>query len=422
MASPFILSPEDFEHGAIDQSEMRFRVESLTIKGEHVTSVNELTATYNAHAELYLECSTENRDFEMVVGGETIAQGGDLPEPVKLIPVSQDAVSIRFVPRFQPFTLSWTGHATTARAIVINAPDLQYCAEPLLCAHEGFELSLAPTKAARDFYREKSLHKYDAIATAILTVKRTDGAAFDHEEAAAQVHRLNTFLTFVRGGGCAVGHFRGVDADGALAFASLGFNAHDPLEMERGWSADMVIRSTPHAFELYNTASSNPVTGAVIRRAIDYYRASNVARASSKEVALVASYAGLEALIPHILTNQAGWTNSALQTQFAAKLRAAAQHIGLGTDLFEHAIELSKRVTPSSDAWDILALFRNRVTHYKQSFSCSGIELHEAWQASQWLCEILVLHLIGYRGQMNDRRRYTGWKGPSVDVPLPKLP
>ena len=80
------------------------------------------------------------------------------------------------------------------------------------------------------------------------------------------------------------------------------------------------------------------------------------------------------------------------------------------------------RAQRCGDAYDILALFRNRVTHYKQSFSCSGLELHEAWQASQWLCEILIMHLIDYRGQMNDRRRYAGWRGPSVDVPLPGLP
>ncbi len=49
------------------------------------------------------------------------------------------------------------------------------------------------------------------------------------------------------------------------------------------------------------------------------------------------------------------------------------------------------RAQRCGDAYDILALFQNRVTHYKQSFSCSGIELHEAWQASQWLCEILMM-------------------------------
>lgn len=422
MTSHRLLPLAAFEDGIMDQSESRFPVEAIIVGGKALPGVKELTAKYDAHAELYLECATKERDFEPVIGKEAIAQGADLPEPVKLIPVSQDSVSIRFVPHRQPFLLSWSDHATVVHAAVINAPDLEYCAKPLAFSHNDFDLTLTPTKGARDFYRSKSLHKHSAIATATLAIQRTDGEPFTFKAAAAKAHRLNNFFTFARGGGCAVGHFNGFDASGALAFASLGFNAHDRLEIERGWSADMVIRRTPEAFTLYNKASTDDATGTVIRRAIDYYRASNVARSSSKEVALVASYAGLEALTPHILTSQAGWTNAALNTAFAAKLRAAGQWIGLKVDLFEHAIELQKRITPSADAYDILALFRNRVTHYKQSFSCSGIELHEAWQASQWLCEILIMHLIGYRGQMNDRRRYTGWRGPSVDVPLPELP
>lgn len=72
----------------------------------------------------------------------------------------------------------------------------------------------------------------------------------------------------------------------------------------------------------------------------------------------------------------------------------------------------------NGDPFDILALFRNRITHHKKAFSYSGVEIMEAWLLSQWLCELLVFFLLGYRGEMNDRRRYTGWRGPTLPVPL----
>lgn len=419
MSSTHLITAEAFDSGDVAQTTMMVAIGSLSIAGKALPGVDHLIARYNAHAELYLECSTEGRPFAKAIGENAVISGGELSEAVALIPIQEDVSRIVFVPRRQPFLLDWGRDARVASAVIVNAPNLQYCAEPLSFIRDAFQLTLRETTGAREAFQQLSLHKNDAVATGILDIARTDGAPLSHAAALEEAHRLNTFLTFVRGGACALGHIDARDVQGERAFASLGFGAHDGLYAERGWSADMVIRRAPDMYQLYCAASADKSVGTVLRRAIDYYRAANVARASSKEVALVASYAGLEALVPHILVSQAGWANSALRAPFAEKLRATTQFVGVKADLFEHAPELRQRVSAAADAYDVLALFRNRVTHYRENFSSSGLELHEAWQASQWMCEILIMHVVGYRGQMNDRRRYTGWRGPSVEVPLP---
>lgn len=192
--------------------------------------------------------------------------------------------------------------------------------------------------------------------------------------------------------------------------------------MEHNWCDQQVIQNAPEIYTLYSASVSEPENARVLIRAIDYYRAANVGRASSSEMALVASYAALETLVPFILSRKAGWSNSLLggPTPFADKIRAAAAFIGLTSDPLEHAPELRKRAKADAngDPFEALALFRNRITHHRREFSYSGIEIFEAWQLSQWLCELLVFYLISYRGLMSDRRRYNGWRGPTVPVPL----
>ncbi len=72
------------------------------------------------------------------------------------------------------------------------------------------------------------------------------------------------------------------------------------------------------------------------------------------------------------------------------------------------------------DAFEILSKFRNRIVHADKNFNVTGHELMEIWQFSQWLCEVMLFYLLNYRGEMYDRRRHTGFRGPAVSVPLPK--
>ena len=72
----------------------------------------------------------------------------------------------------------------------------------------------------------------------------------------------------------------------------------------------------------------------------------------------------------------------------------------------------------SLDEFDLLGVFRNRIVHQGRRFDYTGIELHEIWCFAQWLVEIFLFAMIGYRKEMNDRRKYTGWSGGSADVPI----
>lgn len=416
------LTAADFEHGLFPPREFELRGDKLAI-GDADTPDVSLEARYDRHTTLYLDHHNPSDPFKLLSGHtNAILSGSDFPEPVELLSVSMQADRTVFLPRFQPLLWRRADAATSVSAILVNGPSLEYANGQLSFAVDQYTIECREFQSARDFRREARLHKDDSIATAELVMTATDGNPINADAALTELTNLSRFFTFVRGGNSAVGNLRGLDANSAPTFAHLGFGKSDGFWSERNWCDEMVIRQTPQIYGLYRSMTSEPEARRVLVRALDYYRAANVGRAASAEMALVASYAALETLVPYILSSQAGWSNNLLgsQTAFADKLRAATAFIGLTADPLEHAPDLTKRAKADAngDPFDILALFRNRITHHKKAFSYSGVEIMEAWLLSQWLCELLVFFLLGYRGEMNDRRRYTGWRGPTVPVPL----
>lgn len=141
-------------------------------------------------------------------------------------------------------------------------------------------------------------------------------------------------------------------------------------------------------------------------------------------MAIVASHAALETIVPYILETRASWTNELLggRNSFNSKFRAAAAFIGLIGDPLAHAPKIMQRAKSFSnaDAFEMSSIFRNRIVHQGREFSYDGLELIEIWEFQQWMVEIFIFYLLGHRGTMNDRRRYTGWRGPGVEIPLPR--
>ena len=216
----------------------------------------------------------------------------------------------------------------------------------------------------------------------------------------------------------------GTIKDDEISFSYIGFTKNDLFSISDGWCGIEIIPFLPEIYEQYRRAITDEHDRFAIHHAIEYYRASNVARDSSLEMALVASHAALETLVPHVLSIQGGWSDALIKNtrRFHDKLRAAANFIRLDSDLLEHSPEVRKRAKKEGnmDAFELLSKFRNRIVHADKNFNVTGQELMEIWQFSQWLCEIIIFYLMNYRGKMYDRRRYTGFRGPAKCVPLPK--
>lgn len=413
-----------FEGGLFPSREFELAVEHFEA-GQDVRTDVRFKAHYDRHGTLRLELTPALHPRSLLdeLGPAPTISGSHTPERVDLMMVSSDAHRTIFVPKLSPRLIHHSQDASVVRAVLINGPRLGDTRGEMKFREGDLTVTLEEFPGTSAFRDDQRMYQFDCIATGTLTLTADQGRLISAEEAFRKISRVAKFFTLLRGGSSAIGHIIGYAPDGASAFAFAGFNKADPFKVEAGWCDNHVIRRAPDIYRLYSDAVSDPDQCKVVLRAIDYYRASNVAHASSGSVALVASYAALEALVPYILLGKAGWSSSRVKRleKFHKKIDAAVQFIGLSGNLLEHSPEIEKRVTMETgqDAISMLSTFRNRMTHYEKGFTSTGVELWEMWMFSQWLCEVFILYLIGYRDDMRDRRRYNGWVEAPSKVPLP---
>lgn len=233
---------------------------------------------------------------------------------------------------------------------------------------------------------------------------------------------LLDFLTFVKGCHCGFGNLFAYDEGDVLAFRLLGFTRVDMMR-ENNWFDIGVQERLPEIFLHFSTAYKDTLTRKAIRQAIDFYRASNASRQVSVEMAIIAAHSALEAIVHFILEFCAGWSSALMKNSgisFSDKHRSAAMYYGIDRDLLAKSPELLifSKSNNNIDVFEVISRIRNKLVHQDTKASLSGIQLHEAWLISQWLVEVLLFGVIGYRGEMNDRRVYNGWRGTTCEVPL----
>jgi hypothetical protein len=231
------------------------------------------------------------------------------------------------------------------------------------------------------------------------------------------------FLTFTKGSDCGFGNLFAFDENDRVSFKLLGFSRNDRDRREVNWFDIELQEKLPEVFSLFSNQCNDALANKAINQAINFYRASNASRKVSVEVAIIAAHSALEAIVNFILSHRAGWSKSLMDNRsiaFSEKSRAAAAHFGFSGDALERSPELLKFSKANShiDVFTIISQFRNKLVHQETKTSLSGLQLHEVWLISQWLVEVLIFGLIGYRGSIIDRRIYNGWRGTTCQVPL----
>ncbi|WP_444462519.1 hypothetical protein [Rhodobacter capsulatus] len=233
---------------------------------------------------------------------------------------------------------------------------------------------------------------------------------------------LHVFLTFVKGSHCGVGNLIAHDATGAVAFSLLGFTPNDSGKIEPNWLDRCLQQDLPTIFLAFSSAHADDLTRRALRQGIEYYRASNVLRSASIEMAIIAAHTALEALVNYILEHRAGWSKSLMAEKgikFSDKMRAAATFLRVDCDLLEQSPELRglSRSQNNKDAFDLISFIRNKLVHQDAAYQPQGLQMHEAWLLAQWLVEVLIFGIIGYRGKIRDRRIYKGCGG-TMELPF----
>ncbi|WP_444452162.1 hypothetical protein ACTTAI_14085 [Rhodobacter capsulatus] len=233
---------------------------------------------------------------------------------------------------------------------------------------------------------------------------------------------LHGFLTFVKGSHCGVGNLIAHDANGAVAFSLLGFTPNDSGKIEPNWLDRGLQQDLPTIFLAFCSAHADNLTRRALLQGIEYYRASNVLRSASIEMAIIAAHTALEALVNYILEHRAGWSKSLMAEKgikFSDKMRAAATFLRIDCDLLEQSPELRalSKSRNNMDAFDLISFIRNKLVHQDAAYQPQGLQMHEAWLLAQWLVEVLIFGIIGYRGKIRDRRLYKGWGG-TMELPF----
>ena len=357
--------------------------------------------------EYFLTVTEDSAPVEIFATNRTINSSGE--------------VSFIFTPRQEPFTLFSVGDIERVVATIINGPNFYFNRFSRDLTFGNIKVSLRDFEDTYEMRKMTKLLRRRALPTGLVEFTSLNDRFVDSGE----IDRLSNFLRvafwFMRGAASGIGHVRGY-RQSALVYARPGFFRIDDFQQPSNWFGIEEISIIPEFLNLLWTAMKEETDKAAILRAIEFYRASTVIRGSSIEIAIVSSQTALEVLVNHILQARGGWNGDLLgqRTPFHAKVRACCAFVGLTSDLMEHSPYLkawAKRKS-SIDAFEVITRFRNGLVHGDADFSYSGIEIVECWEMQQWLVEVLLFYLIGYRHKMNDRRRLTGWKGPSVQVPL----
>jgi len=415
-----MLLPEDFEQGIIPVHEFTLPPGNFTF-GEKTLQNYEISAFYDRHGSIYFKIKNTFRFFELFeLADQEICLSGDAyPEPIDLGVSSTSSDHVILFPKRQPVFVDFGKLPIEAHAILLNGPDLPHTKQSLEIADSGRLLSICKMANTASLRNKNSELRYDRIPTHTLKIY---GQIPTKDTVLEIVGRFCRFLVFVRGGWCGWGNILGVSSDGSAAFAYLGFARSDHFKIIRGWCDAEVIGDVPEVYQLYLKNIIDTDNETVFIRTLEYYRAANSSYDSSIEVSIVASYAGLETVVPHILKSHGGMSRNFVDDMsFLDQLRAATSLIGLNSPPLCKLTHLQHRAESETggDGLKLLTRIRNRITHFKLDYSLGGKELLEAHLMSQWLCEIFLFHLMHYRGKMADRREWQGWVGGNIiDVPL----
>jgi hypothetical protein len=235
-----------------------------------------------------------------------------------------------------------------------------------------------------------------------------------------ELTNASRLLNFTAGSGVSIGHIEALQ-DRHVQYWLYGFQRLDNARRHQNWHDLETVKDFSDLGRGFSSFLENEPSDKPLTYALDFYRASNSTRSSSAEIAFIASYSALEILVHHVLREQAKWSKDLLtRSKFADKARAGAAFIRLSSDPFEHAERLKKKPrNTNEDAFTALSEARNSIVHAEKTFRLTGLELLEMWQLSQWLVEVFIFHLVGYKGLMADRRRITGWRGEGIGrVPI----
>lgn len=376
-----------------------------------------------------IENSDIVRSFKAVfaAGGDGLAHFDSEGSGCELLCISTQSndksmLERRYVPSRQPIIVGGSVVVNKVDGIVFNGPDQYFKSSDIFLETDKFTVELKFLDQGYECYKQKRKRRDDTIPTSSIKLRCAEGEYLSARDATRIFASISVFLTLLKGSNVGIGHLIGSVSGGCDEFAAIGVNRFDPFADTSGWYCRSALSDVSELFKEFWAARNDQVLWSVLRRAIEFYRASNVIRNSSVEMAVVTSHAAAEVLSHFVLERLGGWSGDLLSERipFHSKLRASSARIGLDDDILEKSNELRVRSRDfnGADGFELISIFRNRMVHPAKSIDYTGLEAHDVWQVLQWLNELHILFLLNYRGKMTDRRIRCGFAGEGEDIPL----
>lgn len=329
-------------------------------------------------------------------------------------------VELVLFPKTSPAIIFSKCGAVEYRFAVINGPKSHFAGNHFDLSYGEFLITYSEfdeIRAKRPAFAKSGV----ILHTGFLSIKHISGEVLSFEDAFSAATLVQRFFVFLCGDQPGIGHAVGLGPKSEVVAFGCGFNRFDRLPGEGNWYGISQARSVPAIFELFSAAFADGRRDTLFRT-LEFYRASTVTRPISLEMAIVASSAALEVIVPYILEKYGKFDGNLLgeRVPFHSKLRASFGVMRVEGDVFGGAklLEGKRKSLSGVDAFEMSTKFRNRIVHQGKKFAVTGLELYEMWNLQMWMIEVMILFLVGYHGTMHDRRPTNTWVGGSDKVPF----
>ncbi len=283
-----------------------------------------------------------------------------------------------------------------------------------LCAHENTEALIEE--------REK-LNGYAITHTGLL--EREDGSTFDWQAGNEIILMLHYLMSFAFGQWIGTGLVVGLDHTGKRVYESWGLPRTDVVK----WAAGFAWFDTHHSEILtlfapgFYTAWQSVTWNGALKAIIYWYLASNSRGTGiGMDAGLILGQTALETLAwvycvqdKHILA-EADFESGGLGA--AARIRTLAENLKIPLAVPPHYTALANEpLTHNKDMAGVIVKVRNALVHPSKEIKLDRMVYYETWQCAQWLIEMVILGVCGYRGQYANRINTNEWQGVVEPVP-----
>lgn len=310
---------------------------------------------------------------------------------------------------------------------LVNLPDFVTRANArngprgLTLQDELFEVKLDATPTADEIFAGLKSEGGFGI-THVGRIRRRDEEDIPFDLAQGQLHKIHTFLSFVRGASVGLLLPMGWDDDGVVRWTEWGDRQVTEWKGILSWSDRKHGNEVELAYRGFSRRWEDSYWRDVFKTCVYWYTRSNSAGAGV-DGGLILTQAALEKVAAACLMEEWGSLSPDGFKKLPAsdRLRLTLSRMKVPLEIPDVMPELAALAKAFN--WDdgpaAVTEVRNHLVHADRKSRLAGrnVPYHEAWNLGQWYLELALLNLCDFRGKYGDRRPLARRVGEVTPVP-----